>query len=142
MASVLAAAAEREPDAPDLRLHLGLLGLLRSDGVDAAYALLADRAARRSALIVVGPDPVPSERLLALARVDSGLHADDPEAHFRLATIALLHGSREEAAAALTGCAEHAAPYEKADFRRRLLRFATDYPGSDPTITELIQVLS
>ncbi len=139
VAGALEAALAQGPDASDLRLHLGLLGLARSDGVPAAFAMLHGAPARRDALTSPAPDADPV-RLLALARLDSGLDPDDPEAHFRLVAIALRLGDQTEAEAAFRACAQHSAPYELADFRRRLGRLAADHPDIAPAVETLTAV--
>ncbi len=80
------------------------------------------------------------ERALALARLDSGASAGEPEAHFRLATTALTAGLVEEALAAARDTAEHAAPFERLDFRRRLDQLVADCPElqADATAVGLV----
>jgi hypothetical protein len=97
-----------------LRLHRGLLGYSATAGFDAAYNLRPDTARQRQLLT----DPAtPADTRMALARLHSGQAADDPEAHFQLATATLLAildqaaPLASEAAAALADCASNAAPY-------------------------------
>jgi hypothetical protein len=78
--------------------------------------------------------------LLALARLESGLVPDSGEAHFRLATVAILRGDAD--AAALADCADHAAPFERADFARRLDRRAIDHPDAAALALDLRSILT
>ena len=98
-------------------------------------------------------DPAtPPGTCLAVARLHSGQAADDPEAHFQLATatlLAILDAARpqavgplaREAAAVLADCARNAAPYERRDFTRRLTQLTTDHPDLAPNVTELQPIL-
>jgi thioredoxin-like negative regulator of GroEL len=65
------------------------------------------------------------------------LAPDASEAHFRLATVALLRGGTNEAATALADCADHAAPYDRADFLRRLDLLGSEHPEVEGTVGEL-----
>src|SRR5205807_7678957 len=50
---ILSVLVEENPDVYDLLAHLGLLGLVRSDGIDAAYAFIEDLGGLPAAEIVV-----------------------------------------------------------------------------------------
>jgi hypothetical protein len=106
---------------------------------------------------------------LALARMYSGQHASEPEAHFLLATILLggeepgeeefgpraqsgpgtpeghlvLPGPEHltEARAVLADCADNAAPYERRDFAGRLATFLAQCPGLEPHAAEFQRIL-
>jgi hypothetical protein len=118
--------------------HRGLLDHAATAGLDASYQLLADPARQASTLA----DPAtPTATRLAIARLHSGQAGDDPEAHFQLAVITLLAGNADEAAAALTDCAENAAPYEQRDFTRRLSELLTENPDLTPLPPALHQIL-
>jgi tetratricopeptide (TPR) repeat protein len=123
------------------RLHRGLLGYAATVGFDAAYALRADTAQRRAELAAASDLQTSASTRLALARLNSGQSADDPEAHFQLATITLLDGKPDEAAAALTDCASNAAPYERRDFARRLREVTAGHPQLAAITGELEQLL-
>jgi hypothetical protein len=137
--ATLAAFGHRDLRDPAVRLHRGLLGYAAAAGFDTAYELGADTA--RQASILHGP-AIPADTRLALARLHSGCAADDPEAHFQLATATLLAGNADEAAAALADCDDNAAPYEKRDFTRRLSELAAEHPQLAPLLAELQQILS
>ncbi|HEX2039324.1 MAG TPA: tetratricopeptide repeat protein [Acidimicrobiales bacterium] len=127
----------QDPRDHDLRVHCGLLALFASDGIDTAYDLHGDGRSRREALERSDEDSSDVRRL-ALARLDSGLEADDAEAHFRLAVAAARLGDPfREAAVAIDECVDHAAPYERADFSRRLRRLAAEEPELAPALHEL-----
>ncbi|MGI8984505.1 MAG: hypothetical protein ACR2HM_08250 [Acidimicrobiales bacterium] len=137
---VLQDLASEQPRDPERRLHRGLLALVQLDGIDAAYAVL-DPAATQAAAAAEGAGE-PTDRALALVRIHSGLVPDSTEAHFRLATLAIRLGEAGEAAAALADCADHAAPFERSDFARRLdLLVGTD-PELAPLVTELRALLA
>jgi hypothetical protein len=120
-----------------VRLHRGLLSYAAVAGFDAAYELLADAQRLRTALAATEN---PGERL-ALARLHSGQSADDPEAHFQLAVTTLLAGNTDEATAALAACADHAAPYERRNFSRRLDHLSELHADLAQAIASLQQVL-
>ena len=139
-AAILDSFAKRDLGDRMLRLHRGLLGYAAVAGFDAAYALRADPGRRRSALAGSGPD-LPAGTRLALARLHSGQSADDPEAHFQLAAASLLAGNPDEAAAALSDCADNAAPFERRDFARRLREVTAGRPQLAAITAELGQIL-
>jgi hypothetical protein len=85
----------------------------------------------------VPPPPAPPRRSepWLWPRLDSGLSPDSPEAHFRLAVLAMT-GDAGEAGAAIADCRDHAAPYERADFARRLDALAEAQPDLAPLVTD------
>jgi tetratricopeptide (TPR) repeat protein len=139
--AVLDSLADSNPAEHMFRQHRGLLTYAAVAGFDAAYELRADADRRRTAFEAASTAP-PAITRLALARMHSGLSADDAEAHFQLAATALLAGKVHEAAAALADCADHAAPFERRDFSRRLAELIDDMPGLAPVADGLQQVLS
>jgi tetratricopeptide (TPR) repeat protein len=139
--AVLEAIARDDPRQSTLRLHRGLLALAVSDGVEAAYELRANRAARRTA-IGAAANSESSDRLLALARLRSGIETGDPEAHFLLATVAASCGEGDEAEAAIADCADHAAPYERRDFATRLENLAVETPALASEFRKLAGLLT
>jgi hypothetical protein len=85
------------PEYPWLRLHRGVLHFAAESqdaeaGFRTAYELGTDAGRLRASLTSSDP-PLPARTRLALARMYSGQHAHDPEAHFLLAT-ALLDGEK------------------------------------------------
>ncbi len=132
--------AALNPANHELRLHRGLLSYAVLAGTDAAYQLRADAHQLLAALDTTGPADTPIAHL-ALARLNSGLRYDDPHAHFRLTTASLLAGNADEAAAAVTECADNAAPYERRDFTQRLGQLAADRPHLASLIADLQHVL-
>jgi len=50
--------------------------------------------------------------------------------------VAVLRGDSQEAVAALADCADNAAPFERADFARRLDRLAAEHPEAAPLVAE------
>ena len=137
---ILGNLGDQAPGDQMLRLHRGLLFYAAVAGFDDAYELRANADRRRSTLATLDPDS-PVENRLALARLHSGQSADDPEAHFQLALTTLLAGNTREAAAALTDCADNAAPFERRDFARRLGQLASEDSELTPLTAELEQIL-
>lgn len=161
------------PETLSFRLHRGVLHFAaeapdHAAGFLDAYELGTDAGRLRAALNA--SDPPPSGRTrLALARMYSGQHAGEPEAHFLLATVLLggeepgqeEFGPREqsgpgtpeghsalpgpehlaEARAVLADCAENAAPYELRDFAGRLATFLAQRPGLEPYAAEFQRIL-
>lgn len=151
--AILDANGNQDPANQVVRLHRGLLTYAGMEGLDEAYALLAD-VNRQKAMIA---DPaVAEETRRAAARLHSGLVSDDPEAHFELARLILLAVPNQdsspgtdsvpvlarEAAAALADCAANAAPWEQREFARRLRRLSTGYPSLAPYLPELEKQLT
>jgi tetratricopeptide (TPR) repeat protein len=136
-AVIIGQASGEEPRNYMVRLHRGLLSYAAVAGFDAAYELLADTQRLRTTLAATEH---PSDRL-ALARLYSGQSADDPEAHFQLAVTTLSAGNPDEAAVALADCADHAAPYERRDFSRRLGHLREQHPYLAQAIASLQHVL-
>ena len=137
---ILDTIAEQDLGDRMLRVHRGLLGYAAVARFDAAYALRADPGRRRAALAEPELD-MPAGIRLALARLHSGQSADDPDAHFQLAAATLLDGHPDEAAAALADCADHAAPFERRDFARRLREATAGQPQLAALTGELEQIL-
>jgi len=135
---ILDDAANRDLGDRVLRLHRGLLGCAAVAGFNTAYTLRADPGQRQAAF---AQSDLAADARLAVARLHSGQSADDPDAHFRLASAALLAGDPEEAAAALADCADNAAPYERRDFARRLREVTAGQPQLAVIVAELEQTL-
>lgn len=130
---------ERDPGDRVIRMHRGLLRLASTAGFERAYEIWADPNCLRDALT----DPTRSANdLLAVVRLDSGLHGYDAEAHFQLAVATLLAGNATEATAAITDCADHAAPYERRDFARRLTQLAAEHSDLGQAIADLKRVVA
>jgi hypothetical protein len=165
------ACAER-PEILSFRLHRGVLHFAaeaqdEASGFRDAYDLGPDAGRLRAALTSSDP-PLSGRTRLALARMYSGQHASEPEAHFLLATVLLGGeepgeeefgqraqsglGSPEghsallgpehiaEARAVLADCADNAAPYERRDFARRLGAFLAQRPGLEPYAAEFQRI--
>jgi hypothetical protein len=137
-AELLDAAGASQPRSLDVRLHRGLLRFAAAAGFDAAYDLLADPA-RQAAL--VSDKALASDVRLHVARIRSGQAAADPEAHFQLAIAALEAAMPDEAAAAVSDCADNAAPYEKRDFARRLTQIAAADSDAASALPRLLAAL-
>jgi tetratricopeptide (TPR) repeat protein len=140
-ADLLDELCDQNPRDHKLRLHHGLLGYAAAAGFDAAYGYVTDAEYRRLALEVSDSNMLEATRL-ALARLHSGQSTDDPDAHFRLAVTTLLAGNPGEAVAAMVDCADHAAPYERRDFSRRLAWFNGQHPDLGQVIAKLQQILT
>ncbi len=121
-----------------IRLHRGLLAYAAAAGFNAAYELLGDRDRLRAELT----QDAPLTTRLGLARLHSGHVADDPNAHFGLATVALLTGDPAEAAAAIADCAAHAGPDERRDFSGQLDQLAEEHPDLTSVVPRLRQILT
>jgi hypothetical protein len=108
------------PTEPRLLPHLGVLGLARAIGIEAAYGALSDAT--------LSPKR-PAERL-ALARITAG---SDPsaEAQFTHALAAQAAGNTAEAAWAMGRCRDACATWERASFGRRLDEAAAARPDLD-----------
>ena len=132
--------SDQNPGDYMLRLHCGLLAYATEAGFDTAYELRADTDSLRNALAASDPSS-PGGSRLALARLHSGQSPDDPEAHFQLAVIAMLLGNVREAAAALTDCADNAAPYERRDFAHRLSQLSNEDSQLAVLTSELQNIL-
>lgn len=111
---------------PGLLRYLGLLGVAREIGVEAAHSLVTDHAARDAA-IATGPPA----GLLAFARLSAGLDDESAELQFAHALAALEAGGGCEAVWALTRCRDACASWERSSFARRLHEFADTHPEFD-----------
>lgn len=162
------------PEIPSFRLHRGYLHFAAeapdaAAGFRDAYDLGRD-AGRLMAALTASDPLLPGRTRLALARMYSGNHASEPEAHFLLATV-LLGGEEPgeegsgpraqsgpetpvepavvpvpeylaEARVVLADCAGNAAPYERDDFARRLAAFTARRPGLEPHAVEFQRILT
>ena len=131
---LLAALGAQNPGHLAIRLHRGLLAVARSDGIDAAYTLQADRTALLAELSGAAGN---RSRLLTLARLDSGSSPGDAEGYFRLAEAALAAGELDEATVAIAQCAEHALQFERRHYARRLDAVAAERADLSLVVTEL-----
>jgi len=134
---VVRSVGERYPDDVGLRVRRGLLEYAATAGIEAALELAADDNLRR---VFLADLHAPAEERLAVARMHSGRSRDSPEAHFALAAIAMVMGNLAEAIAALSDCGEHAAPYERRAFGRRLTELAAEHSAEH--LDELLPALN
>ncbi|HEU0128362.1 MAG TPA: hypothetical protein VFQ48_07130, partial [Pseudonocardiaceae bacterium] len=95
--------------------YLGLLGVARRIGVEEAYALVTDRAARDGALA----GHPPAERL-AHARLSAGLDDGAADSQLAHALTTLEAGAEPEAVWAMTRCRDASASWERPSLARRL----------------------
>jgi hypothetical protein len=130
-----------DPGSYKLRLHRGILSYAAAAGFESAYDFCLDPQRIGDVLAGAAPEMAVAE-VLALARMYSVLSSDDPEAHYALAAQALLAGNLKEAAAALSDCADHAAPFERKDFSRRIAHLGEQQPELKQAIEELSLILT
>lgn len=116
---------------PELIWRMGLLGLCRSDGVEAAFRISADpatllRLPGKRALTEFGP------RRLALARIRAGRDPDDSEGAFIHAVLALAGGLACEADEAIARCAGTSTSWD----RRIGAGYLTELMAIRPDLTD------
>ncbi|MGH9268502.1 MAG: hypothetical protein ACRD0D_10030, partial [Acidimicrobiales bacterium] len=140
--AVLRSLVHRNPDAPDVFAHLGLLGLCRLQGIEVAYDTLRELATPPG-----GKAPPPSGAAegparLATARLRAGLRTDDPSAHLEHAMAAVTGGEQDEAERAIVRFADRSATWERPAAARRLRQMADGHPDLAEAIGQLQLLLT
>jgi len=123
------------PDDPPILAHLGLLGLCRLIGSDAAYAHIGAASPPGPATIEDGA------ARLALTRLAAGNQPDSPTAQFDHAIAALLTGHHEEADLAIKRFADSAPSWDRRARAQTLNDLATTHPDLSEPIRALQQTL-
>jgi len=107
----------------ELLIHLGLLGLCRLKGIEAAYTTL-DQLRASGHAPPTGADSNPALRL-ATARLRAGLRPQDSQTALEHAVAAAIAGRQDEAGRAVVRFSEGAPTWERTAARKRLAMIAT-----------------